>query len=151
MEPITFKKVQPVHSEILAALHSTSFDRPWGAVEFVKILDHPGTCAILALNQQTEPLGFILVRSVIDEAEILTLCVNPVYRLQKVATRLLDLSTKQHKNKGIGRMFLEVDEKNLPATGLYVRCGFVSVGERPEYYHQPDKTSGNAIVMARDI
>ena len=55
----------------LAALHATAFDAPWNAAAFSVLLSGPGVFAIESAD------GFILMRAVADEAEILTLAVRP--------------------------------------------------------------------------
>lgn len=139
------------HCDLLAALHETSFDKFWKATEFATMFDHPGTHAAIAITTDGQPLGFILTRSSGEEAEILTFCVDPARRKQKIAKRLLRHMCEQCKGGGIKKMFLEVMEDNEPALGLYRGCGFMRVGERPGYYHQHGKPAQAAIVMELDI
>ena len=61
-------------AEGLAALHATAFAAPWSAREFSDLLAQAGVFAVV------EPDGFILIRQVLDEAEILTLAVRPEAR-----------------------------------------------------------------------
>jgi len=148
---LTFKKVQNAHSEVLAALHKRSFDTPWAAREFRQILDHRDTGGLIALGKSGIPLGFIVMRRIVDEAEILTLCVAPQYRSGKIATRILNSVVTTYKIQGIKKVFLEVAEDNLAAIGLYQKCGFEKIGQRPGYYRKNGKVAGNAIVMANSL
>lgn len=150
-ENLTFEKICSTHCQILAALHRTSFERPWAVDEFEQMLGHTGTGGVIALNAQAVPVGFILLRSVVDEAEILTFCVDPQYRCQKFATRMLKHMVAESACGGMVRIFLEVAEDNMAAIGLYQACGFISAGERPGYYQNLDNTAKNAIIMVHNI
>ena len=98
----------------------------------------PGTFAVTA-----EGKGFILCRTVLDETEILTLCVLPAYRRQGVASFLLDEAFKRAKGT---RFFLEVNENNRAALALYSKTGFEVVGKRKKYYNNKD----DAFIMRKD-
>ena len=87
----------------------------------------------LAAPEQTVQ-GFLIVRSAGDEAEILTLAVDPSHRRQGLARALLAAAIDSLRKAGAKRLFLEVDEANEPARGLYQSLGAVAVGRRPRYY-----------------
>jgi len=147
-EDVHFEKISDAHCHVLEALHRTSFEKPWAAAEFTQLLNHPGTGGLIAFNAQLTPLGFILVRSAGDEVEILTLCVDPQHRGQKIATRILNSLIADCKSRGRPRIILEVGQNNQPALGLYEGCGFDRVGERPRYYRKQGEMAANAIIMA---
>ncbi len=147
-EGVHIDKVSSAHAQVLEALHRTSFEKPWAAPEFAQLLNHPGTGGFIAFNARLTPLGFILVRSAGDEVEILTLCVDPLYRGQRIATSLLNSLVADCNSRGEVKIILEVEYNNQPALDLYERCGFGRVGERPEYYRKRGKPSGAAIIMA---
>lgn len=147
-EDVQIEKISSAHCHVLEALHRASFEKPWAALEFTQLLNHPGTGGLIAFNAQPTPLGFILIRSAGDEVEILTLCVDPQHRGQKIATRILNSVIADCNTRGRPRIFLEVAQSNQPALGLYQGCGFDRVGERPEYYRKRGKTAEAAIIMA---
>ena len=128
--------------QTLAALHATAFDHPWGVAEFASLLATPGTFAV------AEPHGFILIRAVAGEAEILTLAVAPGARRQGLARRLVERATVQALALGAEAMFLAVAEDNLPAIGLYRGFGFETVGRRRGYYSRgTNAPPADALVM----
>ena len=147
-QTIRIETATSAHCHVFEALHQLSFDKPWTAVEFEQIMNQPGTCAFVAVTAQITPLGFIVVRSVVDEAEILTLCVDPQHRGCKIATRMVGSAITSCKTRGINRIFLEVAEDNHTAIRLYQRCGFTAVGERPAYYRKRGLAPVKAIIMA---
>jgi ribosomal-protein-alanine N-acetyltransferase len=53
--------------------------------------------------------------------------------------------------RGAETMFLEVDNKNVSALGLYRKLGFKTVAERKAYYTAKDGTKSTALVMRRDL
>ena len=126
----------------LAALHARAFDAPWSAAEFAQLLDGPGVFAI------AEPDGFILIRVVADEAEILTLAVRPEARGAGLGGRLVGQGAVRAAQAGARRLFLEVAETNAAARALYARAGFAQIGHRKGYY---DGGRTDALVLGLDL
>jgi len=127
----------PVYADVLAELHDKSFPRPWGASEFLTLLQSPGVFGGLAVDtdgEQDMPVGFCLCRAVLDEAELLTICVRPESRGCGIARALLSQSLSEAEQRDVQQMFLEVSVHNLVARALYAGNGFVSNGMRPGYY-----------------
>ena len=95
--------------------------------------------------------GFVLARLAADEAEILTIAVQPSARGRGVGRALLLANFRQAANAGARTLFLEVDEDNRAALALYKRLGFVRVGERVGYYRKKDGGRTTAVVMRRAL
>ena len=74
------------------------------------------------------------MRSAGDEAEILTLAVDPACRRLGLSRALLGAATAALRDGGSKRLFLEVAEGNSAARGLYRSLGAVVVGRRLRYY-----------------
>ena len=129
----------------LARLHEQAFSMPWSAREFADLLSQPGVIAI------AEPDGFVLIRIVLDEAEILTLAVIPAARRLGLGRRLVEEAAVAATKGGAARLFLEVAEDNAPARALYDRAGFSQIGRRKAYYAAADGSRTDAVVMSRDL
>ena len=132
----------------LAALHAAAFDRPgeaWSATAFADLLDQAGVFALEA------PDGFILMRAVADEAEILTLAVRPGARRGGQGGRLVGEGVLAAAARGTVRVFLEVAEDNAAARALYARAGFVEAGRRPGYYAAADGGRRDALLLALNL
>lgn len=129
----------------LADLHATAFDPPWHAAAFADLLDQAGVFAVEA------PDGFILMRAVADEAEILTLAVRPDARRGGQGTRLVAEGVAGASVRGADRVFLEVAEDNAAARALYARTGFVEMGRRPRYYARPDGSRVDALLFTLNL
>jgi len=119
---------------LLADQHARAFPHPWTAEDFAALMQTPGTFGALALTSQEEPCGMVLVRSVIDEAEILTIGVDPAFRGRRIAEGLIAEAVLLLRERGVIDLWLEVAETNAPARALYHRLGFSPVGRRAGYY-----------------
>lgn len=128
--------------ETLAALHATAFAAPWSTAEFADLLGQPGVLAAVETD------GFILVRVVLDEAEILTLAVRPDARRAGLGGRLVGRGAVLAAQAGAARLFLEVAEDNAAARALYDRAGFRLLGRRRGYY---DGGRTDALVLGLDL
>jgi [ribosomal protein S18]-alanine N-acetyltransferase len=85
--------------------------------------------------------GFLVARNVADgENELLNLAVDPEFRRQGVARRLLASLMADMR----GEIFLEVRESNRAARNLYKSMDFKEVTRREKYYQFPAEA---AIVM----
>lgn len=126
----------------LAALHAEAFDAPWDAQAFAALLAQPGVFAVV------EPDGFILIRRVLDEAEILTLAVRPGARRAGLGGRLTGRGAVLAAQAGATRLVLEVAEDNPAGRALYDRAGFRAVARRPGYYRGGQM---DALVMERTL
>ena len=124
----------------LSNLHKKCFpNKPWSADDF-RDLKNSGCEIIMSQN------GFIVYRIIVDEAEIITIGVNPDMRRQGIASAMIGIIEKTIKNQGVKKLFLEVALNNIPGLKLYENCGFKQVGLRPKYYDGVD-----AILMSKDL
>ncbi len=116
--------------EALARLHAASFTRPrpWSAEEFAGLLAGPGAFLL------SDPHGFLLGRAIADEAELLTLAVDPAHRRKGIAARLLAGFSTRAAALGATTAFLEVASDNAAARALYVGAGWAQAGLRRNYY-----------------
>lgn len=153
MKQAQVTQVGPEFGEILSALHTTSFSKPWNSSAFTTLLQQPGVKGWIYENPT--PSGFILVRAVAEEAEILTFAVSPKDRRREIGKLLLNTACSTLREAGISFLFLEVSTENLAALALYRKLGFAQVGKRAAYYDEDTgggaQTSSDAIVMRLDI
>ena len=97
----------------------------------------PGHFGLLAVAG-TEPVGFALGRAVADEAEVLTLAVNPEARRTGLGRALMQAVAEEARRRGAVELFLEVAAANAPARALYAALGAVQAGRRRAYYPDGD-------------
>lgn len=133
---------------LLAALHAPCFADAWPEAAFASLLARAEVAVLLVAVTDGLPQGFILLRMVADEAEVLTFCVAESVRRQGLGRVLLDAACDAARARGAVHAFLEVGAKNEAALGLYREAGFVEVGRRGAYYQHGSEAS-DALVMRR--
>ena len=110
------------------------------------ILHLPDVRGIIAILEDSQPAGFLVGREMVDEAEILTICVGLEWRRLGLARKLLNHYLAQ--SAGARRVVLEVAVDNVAAIGLYTGLQFQQIGRRPNYYGC-GATRTDALIMAR--
>ncbi len=138
---MTPTRAGPEDAPRLAALHARSFERPWSAEDVAGMLDGEGALALAA------EAGFILLRFVGPEAEILTLAVAPELRRQGLGRALLAAGLSTARQRGVEAVFLEVAADNAPAAALYAAAGFTPVGLRRGYYLRAGGSAVDAVTL----
>lgn len=131
-----------------AAIHSAAFagmQRGWSAAEITQILAQSTTvfCGTDA--------GFALARSVLDEAELLTIAVAPGTQRRGVGRALLEALETRSAARGALRMFLEVAVDNAPAQALYARAGYRPCGTRRGYYARAGGVRVDAVLLEKRL
>ena len=126
---------------VAALHHQGGFARGW----------EPGECAALFAGPAPNPAGFVLSRKAADEAEILSIVVQPGHRREGLGRILLGAHLNQLARIGIRHVYLEVEDGNRPAEQLYRGLGFREVGRRQSYYLKPDGTRASAVTMRLDL
>ncbi|WP_429811027.1 GNAT family N-acetyltransferase [Ensifer sp. B1-9] len=138
-----------------AALHRQRFASPWSDGEIHALLVQDTVFGFVArqTNGSFRPAfgGFVLSRAVAGEAEILAIGVEPRYARSGLGWRLMQAAMREALAKGSEALFLEVDETNQAAIGLYRKLGFNKVGERRAYYQDKAGQRTAALVMRLDL
>jgi [ribosomal protein S18]-alanine N-acetyltransferase len=128
----------PDAAERLAMLHSACFpDDPWEAGAMARLIALTGSFGWLVWEDR-EPVGFILVRDLGNECEILSLGVLPRWRRRGLGQDLLRAAIAETQRRGLPSLVLEVATDNDAASALYAALGFTPVGRRARYYRRPD-------------
>ena len=142
----------------IADLHSRSFPKGWPESEISKLSLQNGVSLLIArtVGEPEGPvLGFNIIRRAEDEAEILSIAVDPKGRGRGVGESLMREAILRLRADRIAKLLLEVDGANDSAVHLYKKLGFVTVGDRPGYYSQTDDDGqvqrSSALVMRLDL
>jgi ribosomal-protein-alanine N-acetyltransferase len=135
----------------LARIHATGFYRGWPEAEFTSFLGETETPVYVACDPKRRIAGFALIRIAADEAELLTIAVDPKHRGKRIGQALLRAAFDDLLMSPAKRMFLEVSEDNHAAIRLYQGQGFKTISKRKGYYPKPDGSAATALVMARDL
>ena len=134
----------------LAQLHGASFHRGWGEGEFESMIAERNTL-VHRLRLRRKTVGFAVSRIGADEAEILSIAIDPAYRGRGLSRDLLLTHLGHLAGRSVRTIFLEVEENNAPARRLYEKAGFAVVGRRERYYQQASGEQLNALLMRRDL
>lgn len=137
-----------------ARLHATGFLRGWSAAELESLLDQQPVFGFAAARPGKGAAGmdgFVLARLAADEAEILTVVVNPQAQGAGLGRKLMEAVLRALHAQRAEALFLEVDEVNASAVALYRKLGFREVGRREAYYADASGRRSGALVMRLDL
>ena len=148
---ITICELTPDDSADVAALHALCFADAWDAKTFSDWIARPeySGFVVCADDHESRCIGFIVLRTVCDESEIITLATAPEHQGQGVASALVQHAIDDACAHHCKQVFLEVRESNAAARGLYTKQGFAISGIRKNYYPSPKDGRENAVVMCR--
>jgi [ribosomal protein S18]-alanine N-acetyltransferase len=150
--PPVIRPLRSDRAEPCAAIHAAAFAHPWSAAEFENLLSNKTTIGAAAIDAASDELrGFAISRLAADEAEILTIAVDPAARNRGVGRALMIDAISRLARLQARSLFLEVDQSNLPAIALYSRLGFREVGQRRGYYRKEDGPAATALVLRKDL
>lgn len=147
---ISFSTMGQAAAKLLAELHGESFATRWSETDFHGMLAVPGTQAIL-VSSQNDPMGFVLFRAAVDEAEVLTICTRPEFRRKGHGKLLMQHLESVLKSGGVKSLFIEVAVSNHAALALYGSRGFEKAGARKNYYARSDGKREDALIMRKGL
>lgn len=131
----------------IAELEKLCFSDPWSensiASELVNRLSY-----WLVAEKDGKVVGYVGSQSVLDAADMMNLAVSPEYRKQGVGAALVNALTDHLQQNQVIALLLEVRVSNAPAISLYEKLGFVQVGRRPKYYHNPKE---DALILRKEL
>ncbi|NIJ16886.1 ribosomal protein S18-alanine N-acetyltransferase [Sphingobium vermicomposti] len=135
--------------DVMSHAFDPAYGEAWTLSQLAGVMVMPGTWLTIA-RVDAAVLGFALVRSVLDECELLLLAVHPLWRGRGVGRTLLADSLKTARRRGIRSMNLEVRSSNN-AIKLYENMGFEYVHRRPGYYRGQDGQLHDALSFRIEI
>ena len=135
---VRVRPLGPDDDAAAAALSARVFADGWSAAELARERDR-SVGRVLAAEQDGALVGYVVAWVIDDEAEILTIAVDPAARRRGVGRALVEAALA-----GTRRAHLEVRADNGAARGLYEGLGFEVVGRRAGYYADGE----DALLMA---
>ena len=138
-------------AEAVARLHALSFYRGWPREDIEAYMMDRDTPTLVACDSKRRVAGFAMMRLLGDDAELMTIAVDPKFRGKGVGAALLHACFEDLRMTASRRMILEVAADNPAAIRLYDKLGFKKLSERQGYYARPDGQPATALVMARTL
>ena len=89
-------------------------------------------------------VGYISFYCILDETEIVNVCVMPELRGKGIGRALTNRAIDFNRENNGSKVMLEVRKSNTPAIKLYESLGFISVGVSKNHYKLPTE---DAILM----
>lgn len=143
-----YRNVESIMS-VMDAAFDPEFGEAWTAAQCAGLMVMPGSVLFVA-HEGTEIVGFALVRSILEEAELLLIATHPKHRRRGVAKNLIQFLFNYEKREGVRSVFLEVREGN-DAIALYNVMGFTQVGRRANYYKGLENKQFDALSLRADL
>lgn len=141
------REAVPLIMPVMAAAFDPAYGEAWTETQCVGALALPG-CFLITATRDGRIIGFAIVRSVLDEAELMLIAVDPVCHRHGVGRILLDCVMGKCLSLGVSKLHVEMREDN-PAHAFYSDAGFSLIGERRNYYPRLDGKSASALTFCR--
>ena len=135
------------HVPQVAQLEQLCFADPWSEKSIASELTSKWSYWLVAVEDD-RVVGYIGSQSSIDESDVMNVAVHPDYRRKGIAENLINHLVEELKNRGSHALLLEVRASNAPAIALYEKLGFLQVGCRKNYYHNPRE---DALILRKDF
>lgn len=131
--------ISPLEKEdipYVAELEAICFSMPFTEKALSELFSNTSWHFFVA-KQENKVVGYISFYCIIDETEIVNVCVLPEYRGQGIGRRLTQCAIDFNKEIKGTRVMLEVRESNISAIKLYESLGFIPVGVSKNHYKMP--------------
>jgi ribosomal-protein-alanine N-acetyltransferase len=147
VEPATTKD-----ADTIAKLHAAGFYRGWPREDFAAYLaDQHVTPTYIACDARHRIAGFAMLRLAADDAELMTIAVDPKWRGKGIGAALLRAAFEDLLMSPAKKLFLEVAADNPAAIALYRKQGFAEIGRREGYFARANGQPATALVMSRNL
>lgn len=131
--------------EEIAEIEKECFSSPWSENALRSELSNDGA-VFLTAKIGGETAGYLGMHTVLDECYIANVAVKNKFRRCGIGFTLLDSAEKTALDKGCSFISLEVRVSNIPAIKLYEKRGYISQGQRKNFYSNPTE---NALIMTK--
>jgi len=138
--------MEQCHIEQVARLEKICFSDPWSIHSIASELENKLSLWVVAMDGD-RLAGYVGSQSVMGWADMMNLAVAPDYRKKGIGEQLVKELIRRLKMQQVTCLTLEVRASNAPAIRLYDKLGFVEVGSRPGYYHNPKE---DALILRKE-
>ncbi len=143
MAEIEIYRADDRHYDQMYVVHKDCFlDEAMNEGLFMEEVEGESRVYFVALDGENV-VGYAGAWNTGTDYSIISVAVDPKYRKNGIAIRLLNRLVQDAKKKEIYSVSLEVSEKNIPAINLYKKVGFITTNVRKSYY----KNNTSAYIM----
>ena len=147
VKDILIRDLRPEDVAEVLAIEKASFTTPWSEILFMNEIFKPRSLPKAAMIEE-KLVGYICANYLLDEGHILNVTVNPDFRKQGVASRLVQYMIDLLNKEGCLTIFLEVRISNEAALKMYEKAGFRIISARKAYYTLPIE---DAVIMSLQL
>ncbi len=144
--------IRPMRVEDLdavIALEQKSFLTPWPKDAIVEdFARKPSSAYLIAETPGGQVVGYVALWMIYRRGHVASIAVEPAFRGQGVAKRLMLEVFDECRRRGLGRVTLEYRASNTAAEKLYEGLGFNKEGVRRRYYTD---TGEDAVAVGIDL
>lgn len=140
-------KMNESHVAQIAALERECFSDPWSEASIASEL-HSEWSLWLVDEEDGQVVAYVGSQSAPPDADVMNVAVAPNHRRQGRGEALMLALMDALRALNRESLSLEVRQSNAPALALYRRLGFVQVGKRPKYYHNPVE---DALILRKEL
>ena len=144
---IEYIPMTEAHVAAVARLDAACFSMPWSESAIGSELTNPLSLWLVAVDGE-KLVGYIGSQSVMGEADMMNVAVDPACRRQGIGEKLTLELERQLREEKVECLTLEVRVSNAPAITLYEKLGFQQVGKRPRYYEKPRE---DALILRKEF
>lgn len=134
------------HVDGIAQLERICFSDPWSENSIRSEVSNPLSLWLVATDGD-KIAGYVGSQSVLGWADMMNLAVAPEYRRLGIGENLVIELINRLKENHVTCLTLEVRLSNSAAIALYSKLGFLEVGRRPGYYHNPRE---DALILRKE-
>ena len=150
MENIAIEKMDIKDLDDVGSIERSNPLTLWSKEMFIEEMRNPfAYCFVMRKEEGTElrVIGFICFRNVLEESELLNICVHSDYRRRGVGGRLMHFYVDFSRQRGIKTFHLEVSISNHSAIHLYRLFSYESSGKRKNFY----QGKFDALLMTKQV
>lgn len=144
---MNIRKMNRNDVQAIAQMEKQCFSDPWSENSIAAEVDNPLSYWLVAVEND-RVVGYVGSQSVLDAADMMNLAVSPDYRRQGIGEALVNALADYLRQNNVIALLLEVRVSNEPAIALYQKLGFVQVGRRHRYYHNPRE---DALILRKEL
>jgi ribosomal-protein-alanine N-acetyltransferase len=117
----------------IVAIERRATPSPWSEKQFEQSLQQHRCVVMTAEDDVRHILGYAIISTLLEQAEVLNICIDPQHQGKGLGSQLLANLLDQLPDV-TEVVYLEVRVTNFRAIHLYQNYGFKEVGQRRDYY-----------------